>query len=278
MAADGAVPADDGTWTFDTPEPILAVVELHVGDVQIDASERYDTVVRVTPKNAAVAADVRAAENTRVEFSHGKLSVRGPKGALRSLLPTSPPSIDVHVELPTGSQVHTDLAHADLRTVGRLGASRLTTAHGDVSLDHMHGPTDVNVTHGGIRVHRIDGTSVIRNRGGGIDLGEVTSDVRISSAYGDISLDRALGDTVLVKSAYGRVHLGEVARGTVQVEAAHGRTELGIRNGTAAWLDVSSKHGSVRSELQAGGPPRTAEEHVRVRIRTGYGDIHVRRA
>jgi len=65
--------------TFATPEPILADLEPVVGNVRIVASDRTDTVVEVVPLDASNASDVKAAEQTVVEFSGGKLSVRAPK-------------------------------------------------------------------------------------------------------------------------------------------------------------------------------------------------------
>ena len=51
--------------TFDTPEPVAAVVELVVGDVRITASDRDDTAVEVRPSDESHEPDVRAAEQTR---------------------------------------------------------------------------------------------------------------------------------------------------------------------------------------------------------------------
>ena len=49
--------------------------EIEVGDIHIVASERTDTTVEVRPSDAAEQADVAAAEQTRVEFSGGRLVV-----------------------------------------------------------------------------------------------------------------------------------------------------------------------------------------------------------
>ena len=58
--------------TFDTPEPISAVVDLVVGDVRITASDRDDTAVEIRPSDESHEPDVRAAEQTRVEYSAGQ--------------------------------------------------------------------------------------------------------------------------------------------------------------------------------------------------------------
>ena len=108
--------------TFATAEPITASIELAVGDARIAASDRADTVVEVRPTNPDNEADVRAAAETRVEFSpgSGQLVVRGPKPrGLGRMARTA--SIDISVELPTGSQVEGSAAAASFRLLGRVG-------------------------------------------------------------------------------------------------------------------------------------------------------------
>ena len=110
--------------TFDTPEPISVTIDLAVGDVRITASDRSDTVVDVRPSDAANDEDVKAAEQTRVEFANGQLLVKAPK--LRQWLSRSGGgSIDVTIELPAGSDVHGTLASGTSSCEGRLGDCRL---------------------------------------------------------------------------------------------------------------------------------------------------------
>ena len=65
--------------TFETPEPISAVVEIGIGDITFEAGDRADTVVEVAPGDPAKQADVRAAEQTRIEFADGQLLVKAPR-------------------------------------------------------------------------------------------------------------------------------------------------------------------------------------------------------
>ncbi|GAA2656890.1 DUF4097 family beta strand repeat-containing protein [Nonomuraea recticatena] len=80
-------------------------------------------------------------------------------------------------------------------------------------------------------------------------------------------------------TAYGSVSIGEVVRGAVVLDSGRGDLEVGLRQGTAAWLDLDSHFGSVDVPLAAAHDgPRQAEETVEVRARTRYGDILVRRS
>jgi DUF4097 and DUF4098 domain-containing protein YvlB len=276
---------------FDTPEPITAVIEITAGRVQINASDRADTVVEVRPRDESKDADVHAAEQTQVEYANGQLSVRAPKNKLRSLLGRYP-SIEVTIELPSDSRVDAK-GWADYRSEGRIGESsfdtaagsirldqtgglKLRTAAGNVSVGRSSGHTDVSTSSGKIWIGEIDGAAVVKTANGDITVGEVTDDVRLNTANGDITVYRALA-AVSAKTAYGSVRIGEVVRGTVVLETSFGELELGVREGTAAWLDVNSKHGSVRSELEASDSPEASADTVEVRARTGYGDIVIRR-
>jgi hypothetical protein len=111
---------------------------------------------------------------------------------------------------------------------------------------------------------------------GKIWIGEIDGWAVIKTSNGDITVDRALA-AVGTKTAYGRVRIGEVVHGSVVLETGFGELELGVRAGTAAWLDVSSQHGRVRSDLDASDGPGQSDETVEVRARTGHGDIVIRR-
>ena len=52
------------------------------------------------------------------------------------------------------------------------------------------------------------------------------------------------------------MRLGEVVRGSVVLETKLGDLEVGIREGTAAWLDVNSQFGRVHNALEAADAPR----------------------
>ncbi|XVQ08331.1 DUF4097 family beta strand repeat-containing protein [Spirillospora sp. CA-255316] len=276
---------------FETPDPITATIELLCGHVWIRASDRADTVVEVQPTDESAAGDVQFAEQTRVEYAAGRLHVKAPRNTIRSLFGRSP-SIEVTVELPAGSRVDAKGA-AHFRGEGRLGDSsfdtaagsirldrtgrlKLRSAAGDVRVNRSDGHTDVRTSTGKIWFGAIDGTAVARTSNGDITVGEATGEIRLNTAHGDITVDRAL-DAVGARTAFGNVRIGEAVRGAITLETRFGELEIGIPEGTAAWLDVGSRHGSVRSELETSDGPPESGETVEVHARTGYGDILIHR-
>lgn len=276
---------------FATPQPITVTIELGVADLRIIASDRTDTTVEVRPSNDSRAADVTAAERTRVEYANGSLLVKRPR---QRILIGRNESIDVTIELPAGSHVHGDAAMGEFRGEGRLGActfktatgaisldqtSRLTlnTGTGNVTIDRAVGHAEITTGSGSVRIREIDGTAAIKNSNGSTTIGEVTGELRLNAANGDISIDRTL-TSVTAKTANGNVRIGEVVRGSILLESAYGGLDVGIREGTAAWLDVSSRYGRVRNSLLAHDGPQQSDETVEVRARTAYGDIRIHRS
>ena len=279
--------------TFATPEPISVTMTLGVGEVRITASERSDTVVAVNPSDRTDQADVIAAEQTRVDYSPGRLLIKAPRTWKRYSPRGGGESIEVAIELPAGSQMQGEGSMADLRSVGRLGEFRFTTATGHIEIDHA-GPLHVStglgsitvnraaghavVTgSGAVRVREIDGSAVIKNLNGDTWVGAVSGDLRCHAANGDITVDRALA-TVGAKTANGNVRIGEVVRGSVVLRSASGDLEVGIREGTAALLDVRSQFGSVHNSLTAADGPEPSDQRVEVRARSAFGDIAIRRS
>jgi hypothetical protein len=84
--------------------------------------------------------------------------------------------------------------------------------------------------------------------------------------------------SVVAKNAYGSVRIGEAVRESLLLESSYGTLEAGIAPGTAAWLDLSTQHGTVRNELTTDSGPRPSDETVEVRARNSWGDILIRRS
>ncbi|GAA4445337.1 DUF4097 family beta strand repeat-containing protein [Phytohabitans houttuyneae] len=277
---------------FDTPEPIAVQIELPVGDAWIAATDRTDTVVQVRPRNASSRSDVSLAEQTTVEFAAGRLLVRSPK-SWRRFGPGPGPSVDILVEVPSGSAVQAESSWATFRCEGRLGECRFKTggtvridrtgpleidsSHGEIVVERAEGPVRVTSSSGKVRIREVDGTTEIKNSSGDCWIGSSTGDVRARTAYGDVTVERALA-SVTARSNHGSVRIGEIVRGAVEVQTSYGGIEIGVRRGTAAWLELSSRHGRVHNALEAADGPAQDDDTVEVRASSNYGDILIRRA
>jgi hypothetical protein len=279
--------------TFDTPEPISATVEVGVGDVRIEASDRADTTVDVRPSDPGRRGDVAAAEQTRVELANGQLLVKGPTG-WRQWVSKRGDSVDVTIALPARSGVRVEVGVGAVRGGGRLGDARckvgvgdvslaetgsldVKTGAGDVSVEAAAGKTVVETGSGRIRIGRIGGPAVVKNANGDTWIREVAGEGRVRAANGDIAIDVA-GAGVVAKTANGSVRLGEVSDGAVEVHTAFGDLEVGVHDGVAAWLDLHTSFGNMVNELDEAADPGAGEATVQVRASTSYGDIRIHRS
>ncbi|MFE1248733.1 DUF4097 domain-containing protein [Streptomyces sp. NPDC058766] len=276
--------------SFDTPEAISVTAHVYAGSVQFVAGDRLDTVVEVRPRDPKKDLDVRAADQTEITYASGALTVRTPKAGLLGRSGT----VDVSVELPAGSHIDMTGAAGTVLGEGRLGEVRvkttagdvrldttgplhLTSSHGSITVDRVEGAAEITSSTGNVRVGTLDGPAVLKNSHGTTTVGAVTGELRVNGAHGAVDIARA-EDSVTGTTTHGHLRLTDVARGDVRLETSNGSIEVGIREGTAAWLDVSSNRGHVRNTLAASEAPEQTEDTVRVRARTNWGDIDVRRA
>ncbi|SCG41217.1 DUF4097 and DUF4098 domain-containing protein YvlB [Micromonospora echinaurantiaca] len=276
---------------FETPQPISVTLELGVADVRVAASDRTDTVVEVRPSDEADDSDVKAAQQVRVDYTNGVLRVTGPRRVFDFSKKTR--SVDVTIELPSGSQLAAHLLMGDVRCAGRLGECRLKTTgniwlertgplrlhtgFGHITADAVTGNAEISTGSGRIQIGEIEGTAEVKNSNGDTTVEAVTGDVRVRNANGSIDIARA-GAGVDVKTSNGGVRLGEVVRGAVVLETAAGDLDIGIAAGTAAWLEVNTGFGRVHNRLESAAGPGQADQTVEVRGRTSYGDITIHRS
>jgi Putative adhesin len=277
--------------TFDTPHPIDLAVELPYGRLEVVASDRTDTVVTVSPTNPSSASDRRGAEQTRVEFTGQRLVVEGPRPRFSIVGPGE--SIDVLIEVPTGSRLTADIG-GRVTTTGRLGATRVkgalggvlidTTAdlwvrsgHGSLEVTAADGSAELTADHGQIRVGSIGGDAILKSSHGSVEVGEAGGDLDAKLSYGELEIARACGG-VTAKTAYGSIRIGQVSAGSIRLESGYGQIDVGVPTGVAVWLDAASREGRVRNELDSDVAPAASEDSVVVRARTTYGDITIHRS
>lgn len=228
--------------TFDTPQPIRVTVELGAGDVRIVATDRADTNVEVNPTDPTSEPDVTAAKQTRVEYSSGRLLVKAPRpgGFKRYAFWQGGDSVDILIGLPAGSQLQGESATAAFHCSGRLGKCHLKTGTGEIQLAE-------------------------------------TGPVKLTTGAGDISLERATGDTELTAGS-GAIWVGSI-HGPATVKAANGDTRIGE---LTADLRISTANGAiVVDRAQAGVSAKTAKGDIQlgqltrgaVTAQTGFGKV-----
>jgi len=282
--------------TFETNQPIVLSVEMNQGAVHVIASDRTDTVVAVTPSDRARQEDVEAAAQTAVDLANGTLSIRAPtpRGIAAPLLGWKRSgSLELIVELPERSSLRARAGMADFRCDGRLADVEVKTGAGDVRLDQTRA-LQVHTSAGHVAVEQasdeagivaagditlgiVGGDAEVKNLNGKTWIGRVGGTVRVKSANGDVTIEDADRD-VTVKTANGNIRLGQVTRGSVTIATAAGDLEIGVREGTAAWIDATTKFGRVHNNLTSADGPEQSAETAQVSARTAFGDVLIARS
>ncbi|MEU4951970.1 DUF4097 domain-containing protein [Streptomyces lavendulae] len=279
---------------FPTPTPITVAVTLHKGRLSLVANERADTVVHVRPGDRSSAADVKAAEETDVQYASGRLLIKAPEPHWLSGILGNSASVDVTIELPAGSSVQAEISKATVGSEGRLKEFRLDCVSGKVHIDHVellhvdtvfaHIAVDdvaeyagVNGVSGKIQLRRVAGSAVIKAVNGDVWIGESGTDLHVSTAGGSIFVDDA-GKGVTAKTARGTIRLGRVQQGEAELLTGSGEIEIGVGEGSVAWIDAHSSTGSVRNTMRALDGPSEDRDRVKVRARSKHGDIMIHSA
>ncbi|MFC9968588.1 hypothetical protein ACFVH4_30545 [Nocardia ignorata] len=170
-------------YTFATTAPVTVSVDVLSAGVTVIASDRSDAVVTVAPSDPGKKGDVRVAEQTEVSFADGKLTVVTPKSWRTHSPFGGNPSIELTIEVPTGSHLTGTAGVGQLRGNGALGACDLTISLGDIVLERPAGPVTAKVAKGDIRI------------------GEVTSgEIRVETSMGELEVGIRPGTAVQLET------------------------------------------------------------------------------
>ena len=212
---------------FDTPAPVSAVLDIPAGRIRFIAADRADTTVEVLPADASKSRDVKAAEQTTVEYGAGVLRIR----AKNRILGNSG-SIEVTAQLPAGSRIEAKAASAEFRGVGRLGDVALEGAQGSVELDEAASARLTTVA-------------------GDVSVGRLGGPAEISTLKGDIHIAEALHGAVVLRTLAGEVSVGAARGVSASLDAGTtcGRIHNALKNtdGAAAGLNIhaTTTHGDI---------------------------------
>ena len=277
--------------SFTTPGLTALRVRFAGGQLHVQAEDRHTTEIDVAPGDPSNAADVEHAAATVVEQRGNVIVVVAP-GTKRWF--GRNPKLDVRIAAPSHSDLTVDVESADVGMSGSLGATEINSASGDVRFEAVSSLT-VKSASGDVVGERVDADGSAKSASGDIRLGElggggdlttasgdinvaaIGGDVQCRTASGDVSL-AAIGGSATAKSASGDIRLGSVRGGTVEIDSASGDISIGVADGTAAWLDVHSLSGDVRSDLEGAEAPQGDAPTVTIRARTLSGDVAIRRA
>lgn len=273
-------------FRFSTPVPPRLSIEVAAGDVAVDTSAVAETTVELTPLDDTETTR-EAIAATIVEQRGDIIAIHVPERFGR--LGRSP-RIAVRVAAPDESGLVARTASAGVTATGRLGTTRVDSGSGRIDLALVVDSVRVNTGSGDVRIERVERDASVKTGSGDVSIGAVGGEASFTSGSGSLELGSG-GRAVVAKSASGDVTIGTapadvrlttasgdisiaaVDYGDVRARAASGDIRAAVRRGTAAWLDVNTVTGRVRSGLAASDEPPPDQRRVRLQLSTVSGDI-----
>lgn len=279
---------------YDTPQPVEVVLDMPVVlNLTVTALDTDTTTVSITAGDPTKKDDVRALGEVNVDLADGVLAVRIPRTLRHYTWFSGSPRLVAEITVPTGSSLDAKLGAGSLSTQGaldvclartgagelrveRAGRTTLHTGAGIIQAGRITGPLRVTNGAGSIRVGTLSGEGTIKNTTGNTTLGEVDGQLIVKSTTGDVLIEE-LNGSAEIKCAHGEVRIDRADSGEVRIEGGYGSIEVGVPEGTAAWLDIASRHGQIRNELETASEPSDTDRRVAVTAHADYASITIRR-
>jgi hypothetical protein len=192
-------------------------------------------------------------------------------------LPLRVVPLAITVSAPVGSRLAARTGAGDVRVTGRAGWAGVRTGTGIVSLAAVDGDVDVTTGAGDVEIGPVSGRARLRTGSGSVSVASTSGQTEVKTGSGDISVGEVAAD-LGVRTGSGDVAIADARSGQLHVTTGSGGLRLGVHPGVRAELDLSSGSGRARSELDVSSVAPATPAALRVRGRTGSGDVLVTRA
>lgn len=264
--------------TFPLSGPINLNVRIAHGSVTVETEDGLaEAAVQVEADKDAVDL----LEQTTVEMRGDALAVVAPRQGGIFDLPVFGPwrgrrGLHVSVRVPSGTPVRISTFTAPIRVLGRVGTADLASGAAEIAARHVDGDLRLRYGSGSAQIVQVAGAVQLRSGSGDAQFGEIGGDLVAGCGSGNLQVRVAHG-IVRSRCGSGNARLDEV-HGDVDVASGSGGLEVGLPAGVTARLDVHTGSGQVRSELPIEDAPRPDAPRIRLRARTGSGDVRLFRA
>lgn len=279
--------------TFHTPSPVRLRVELWEGSITVVAEHTDTTTVEMEPENGGDTSPAQELiDRTTVEQRGDEIVVLQPR--VKGGLFRRHHGVRAVIHVPLGSSAKLESGSADIETRGQLGDVRAASGSGDVHLEHT-ADAEVRTGSGDITIDTVTGSCGTKSGSADVVIGSVAGDANVVTGSGDVEITSVSG-TLNVKSGSGDVSvtaggdgvdalagsgdlvLRRVDHGRVKAKTGSGDIAIGVAHGTAAYLDIMTMSGDVRSDLNGADAPGDGERSVEINVLSGSGDVVLQRA
>jgi DUF4097 and DUF4098 domain-containing protein YvlB len=279
------------SYVFETAEPVDLKVELSTGQIDVTSDDTAKTTVELE----AMHGDNYAKElisNARVEQHGNKISVIMPKN--KGGFFGRKGQVRATIRLPHESSLKIDTGSADLEARGRFAQANVNSGSGDIQIEQI-ATGDLKAGSGDVDIEKVIAAVKVKTGSGDVTLGPVGGACDVMAGSGDVVLDtiegplkvktgsgdvvvKAGGDRVDAMAGSGDVLIKQVDRGEVFAKTGSGDVTIGVAAGTAAYLDIQTVTGDVRSSLDTTDVPLDGDSRVAINVVSGTGDVVLQRA
>ncbi|MEP7023564.1 MAG: DUF4097 family beta strand repeat-containing protein [Actinomycetota bacterium] len=256
-------------WEFPVTGPITLDARLPAGDIQVNAGATSTAFVSLEPASSGKRAQ-QLIDEARVTFDDGTLSIDVPE-RIRLLSSTS---LDLVVQLPTGSIARLRAASADIRCTGELGSLEARTASGEITAELVSGPVKIDTASGDVQLGDVTGEVRVTSASGDTDINRAGGDLTLNSASGDLRVIQADG-SAKARSASGDVQISHITRGRADLSTVSGDIFVAVPPGIGVYLDLFAMSGDVSSDLAADNAEGDGDAALTLHCRSISGDVHV---
>jgi hypothetical protein len=262
-------------WTFPLTGPIELQARITHGSIDVDErDELHEARVVITPR----IPESSALERLSVALEGSVLAVRGQRQGGVFDLPLfgrrSQDTVDVRVEVPSGTPVRIATFTATVAVHGRSGSADIAFGTGAAELDRVDGDLRARFGSGTVAASAVSGTVELRSGNGEARLGEVGGAISSGCGNGTLEVTLAHGP-VRARAGSGHARV-DAALGDVDLVSGSGDLQVGLPKGVSAQIDVTTGTGRFESDL----PVETEHRHtggrpVSLRLKTGSGTVRL---
>jgi DUF4097 and DUF4098 domain-containing protein YvlB len=287
----GAMSTEATMHTFSTPNPVQLRVELWQGRLSVEATETDTTTVELRPLHGNSSAQ-DLIDTAKVEQRGDEIVVLMPR--VKSGLFRSKGEIEALIRVPTNSSAKLESGSADIETTGRLSDvsvtcgsgnvsveyaadARIKSGSGDITVDTVSGSCNVKTGSADVRIGTVGRSADIIAGSGDVVIDTVSEVLKVKTGSGDLVLQEA-GDSVDAMAGSGDLLVKRIDHGQVKVKTGSGDISIGVARGTAAYLDIMTVTGDVKSDLDPSDSPGGNDLTAEINVQSGSGDVVLQHA
>ena len=262
--------------TFPLDGPIALQCRFAFGALNIEAVEGLtEAQVDLRPQHAS--SDIESRCTVTLRGHTLVIAAPRPNGGLLDLASRHDRrhALDIDVQVPAGTTLKLGTHSSSLSTRGRLGSADIAGGALAARVEAVEGDLRLRYGSGQAQLGAVAGSVSIKNGSGDVSVYEIGRSADIALGSGSARLGTAHG-SVRVRTGSGSVTIDR-AEGDLVMDSGSGDATVGLPAGVSARLDVVTGRGELTTDMPV-ADDRPSGHTTTIRVRTGRGDVSIRRS